>query len=155
MKGKTHRCPVLALSSGSLSRVLQLNTSWTENNTVHILIYYWTTSYSYDRQLPFCRVGNLLFSSFALVLLLKIAQIKERPWVIGSGRSWQKSIHEQIAQDALNKKATMSNCSGCSFVMSNQSESLKKMCDWFEKMLANSNAKEQIAPFALGSVSLF
>ena len=36
--------------------------------------------------------------------------------------------------------------------MSDQSESLKKMCDWFEKMLANFNAKEQIAPFALCSL---
>ena len=35
--------------------------------------------------------------SFAHYLLLKIAQIKEQPWAIRLGQSWQKSDCEQIA----------------------------------------------------------
>ena len=56
------------------------------------------------------------FSNLFFALLLKIAQIKERPWAIRSGCSWQKSVSNSLptTNDLLEK--IPKNCIFCMFL---------------------------------------
>ena len=57
-----------------------------------------------------CHLSSHMEFALSLIhssaLLLKMDQIKERPWVNHSGCSEQKNDREQIAQVALNKRTT-------------------------------------------------
>ena len=56
------------------------------------------------------------FANLFFALLLKIAQIKERPWAIRSGCFWQKSVSNSLptTNDLLEKIPT--NCIFCMFL---------------------------------------
>ena len=105
------------------------------------------------------------FAHLLFALSFKIAQIKERPWLIPSGCSWQKSDCEGIAQVPLNKitevahdkRATWANRSCHSQKRAILLKKIEKNCiicmclTVFPPIYAN----EWIAPIALCSVTLF
>ena len=89
---------------------------------------------------------------------LKIAHIIERLWAIFSCRSEQKSDHEQFAQAAHEKRATVRELLSSLCKKSNMSDTSKSLSKMFLAVVHCFfffYGQEHLAPTALHSVALF